>query len=74
MRQTGLALDVERVDERHTTERARAEYWRAHPPRGLWRLVPLGLQVPGEPYDDFAALIMARDFLAKSLREPPPAV
>ncbi|MEW6277316.1 MAG: pre-16S rRNA-processing nuclease YqgF [Candidatus Eremiobacterota bacterium] len=52
------------VDERHTTERARRRYFRDHPPRGFWRLVPLGLQVPPVPYDDYAAVVMAEEFLA----------
>lgn len=56
----GLPLEV--VSERHSTERARLSYFRDHPPRGIWRLVPLGLQVPREPYDDYAAAIIAEDF------------
>jgi len=61
LRELGLNLTV--VDERHTTERARVRYFRDHPPRGLWRLVPLGLQVPREPVDDYAAVVMAEQFL-----------
>lgn len=60
----GDSAALEVVNERHTTERAREEYWRRHPPRGLRRLVPRGLQVPPEPYDDFAAYVMALDYLA----------
>ena len=63
--ESGLAIAVEVVSERHTTERARNEYWRHNPPKGLWRLVPLGLQVPPVPYDDYAAYCMALDFLAR---------
>lgn len=58
-----LDREVRVVDERHTTERARRRYYQDHPPKGLWRLVPLGLQVPNEPYDDYAAVVMAEDFL-----------
>ena len=54
------------VDERHTTERARLEYWRMNPPRGIWRLVPQGLRHPPEAYDDLAAYVMARDYLSGS--------
>jgi len=64
----GCDVGVRLVNEKHTTERARADYWLTNPPRGLWRLVPLGLQVPREPYDDYAAAVMARDFL-ESLRQ-----
>lgn len=63
-----LALELTVVDERHTTERARRRYYQENPPRGLWRLVPLGLQVPPEPYDDYAAVVMAEEFLEKERR------
>ena len=66
-------LRLQMVDERHTTERARHEYWVVHPPRGLLRLIPEGLRVPPEPYDDLAALVMARDFLlARGFNSPDP--
>ncbi len=58
-----LARQVRIVDERHSTERARFRYFRDHPPRGLWRLVPLGLQVPPGPCDDYAAVVLAEDYL-----------
>lgn len=58
-----LALEV--VNERYTTERAREAYWKHNPPRGLRRLVPLGLQVPPEPYDDYAAWCMAVDYISQ---------
>jgi RNase H-fold protein (predicted Holliday junction resolvase) len=57
--------EVTVVDERHTTERARGRYFQDHPPKGLWKLVPLGLQVPSVPVDDYAAVVMAEDFLSK---------
>ena len=66
-----LARTVRTVDERHTTERARQRYFRDHPPRGLWRWLPLGLQVPPVPYDDYAAVVMAEDYLGGA-RVPPP--
>ncbi len=59
-----LSLSPRVVDERYTTERARKRYFVDHPPRGIWRLVPLGLQVPPVPYDDYAAVVMAEEFLA----------
>ncbi len=57
---SGAALTVEIVDERDSTLQARALYFEAHPPRGWRKLVPLGLQEPPEPIDDFAAVILAR--------------
>lgn len=58
-----LALPVYLIDEKDTTYRARALYFADHPPRGLRRLLPLGLQVPPHPIDDYAALLIARRFL-----------
>ncbi len=52
------------VDERSTTLLARKRYFSHHPPRGLRRLVPLSLQTPARPYDDFVALILAERYLA----------
>lgn len=53
------------VDEGHSSEEARRRYVRAHR-RGWRRWVPLGLQVPGEPYDDLVAVILAERYLAGS--------
>ncbi len=55
------------VNEKHSTERARLRYFKENPPRGLWRLIPITMQVPKEPYDDYAAIVMAEDYI-KSLR------
>jgi hypothetical protein len=62
------------VDERETTLRARALYFADHPPRGWRRLIPLGLQLPPRPIDDYAAILIARRFLgerAKSGKDLP---
>ncbi len=56
-------LSVMVVDEYRTTEMAKKEYWKANPPRGLKRLIPLGMQVPPVPVDDFVAVILARRFV-----------
>lgn len=53
------------VDEYRTTEQARKEYWKAHPPKGLWRLLPTGMRVPDVPVDDFVAVILARRYLGE---------
>ena len=57
-----LSVPVEVVNEFRTTERARGRYFKDHPPRGLWRLVPLGLQTPAVAIDDYAAIVMAEDW------------
>lgn len=54
---------IRRVDEQGTSRLARARYWSEHPPRGLWRLVPVGLRVPPVPLDDLAAVILAERYL-----------
>lgn len=60
-----LGLPVFLIDERETTLRARSLYFRDHPPRGWRRLIPLGLQLPPRPIDDYAALLIARRFLER---------
>lgn len=62
----GLPLDL--VPEGHTTERARKRYFHEHPPRGWRRLIPLGLQVPPIPVDDYAAVLIAEDYLSALAR------
>ncbi len=58
-------VPIEMVDERASTLEARDLYWAAHPPRGWRRWVPLSLQEPPEPIDDFAAAVVARRLLVK---------
>jgi len=57
------------VEEKNSTLEARALYWRENPPRGWRRVLPLSLQEPPTPVDDFAAVVLARRFL-QSLRIP----
>lgn len=66
---SGLGRPVQVVDEYRSSERARARYFQDHPPRGWWRLVPLGMQVPSVPIDDYAALILAEDFCKSQRKE-----
>ncbi|BAL84290.1 hypothetical protein SELR_25820 [Selenomonas ruminantium subsp. lactilytica TAM6421] len=56
-------LEIIVRDEYRTTELARGEYWKAHPPKGWRRLLPVTMQVPPVPVDDFVAVILARRFL-----------
>lgn len=60
-----LGVPVHVIDETDTTYRARALYFAEHPPRGWRRLLPLGLQVPPGPIDDYAAMLIARRYLAR---------
>ena len=59
--QAPLAL----VGEAHSTEEARALYWQVRPPTGWRRLVPLGLLVPPEPLDAYAAVVQVRRWLSQ---------
>jgi RNase H-fold protein (predicted Holliday junction resolvase) len=61
-----LGLRVELVDERETTLLARARYFDDHPPRGWRRLIPRGMLLPGQPIDDYAALLIAERYLKAS--------
>jgi len=63
------ALPVALADERGTTLEARRLYFAEHPRRGWRRLLPVGLQVPPEPYDDYAAVALAR---RRAARKAPP--
>ncbi|MBV8117984.1 MAG: pre-16S rRNA-processing nuclease YqgF [Candidatus Eremiobacteraeota bacterium] len=60
-----LGLPIHLVDEYETSRRARELYFRDHPPHGWRRLVPIGLQLPPRPVDDYAAILIARRFLAR---------
>lgn len=61
----GLGLRLTLVDEFETSRRARELYFVEHPPRGWRRLIPAGLQLPPRPVDDYAAILIARRFLAR---------
>jgi RNase H-fold protein (predicted Holliday junction resolvase) len=60
-----LGVPVQLVPECRTSLLARARYFEENPPRGWRRLVPLGLQTPPVPIDDYAAVIIAEQFLAR---------
>ena len=58
-------LPVVMVAEQNTTLEARELYFSDNPPRGWRRLIPLGLQTPAVPLDDYAAVLIARRYLAQ---------
>ena len=60
-------LTFKLVDEKHTTEEARREYWIKNPPRGWRRLLPTSMQVPPDPVDDIVAEILVRRFLKERI-------
>ena len=64
-RQADQPFMIELIDERHSTDQARKRYWREHPPTGLKRLIPVTMQVPPRPVDDYVAVILAERYFAK---------
>ena len=60
---SAAGLTFQLVDEKHTTEEARREYWKKNPPRGWRRLLPTSMQVPPEPVDAIVAEILIRRYL-----------
>ncbi|HXB82428.1 MAG TPA: hypothetical protein VNU22_03640, partial [Candidatus Acidoferrum sp.] len=60
-----FGLPIHWVDEFETSRAARCLYFVDHPPRGWRRLIPVGLQLPSAPVDDYAAIVIARRFLAR---------
>lgn len=66
-----IDIPVRFAEEKNTTYKARARYFLEHPPTGLWRLVPIGLQLPPRPIDDYAAWLIGEKYLAEhSLVKP----
>ncbi len=61
---SALGRKVRVVNEKYSTERAKKRYFEDHPPKGLQRLLPEGLLYPPVPFDDYAAVVMAEDFLS----------
>lgn len=61
----GCPTPLQVVSESHTTLRGRRRYWQDHPPRGWRRLLPTSLQTPPRPWDDYAALMLAEDYLER---------
>ncbi len=59
----GSLVPVKVVKEQGTSLAARHRYFQDHPPRGWRRFLPLSFQVPPEPYDDYAAIVLAEGYL-----------
>ena len=58
-------IDVKQVNEYRTTDMARKRYWQENKPKGWRRFLPTGMQVPPEPVDDWAAVIIAEIYLVQ---------
>ena len=57
------SISLHYVPEKNSTLEARELYWRDQRPRGWRRVLPLSLQVPPVPVDDYAAIVLARRYL-----------
>jgi RNase H-fold protein (predicted Holliday junction resolvase) len=68
----GFGVPIHLVDEFETSRAARCLYFVDHPPRGWKRLIPIGLQLPDGPVDDYAAIVIARRYLARGVAPAPP--
>jgi hypothetical protein len=58
-----LEPPVRFAEEKNTTYKARSRYFAENPPRGFWKLIPLGLQTPPVPIDDYAAILIGEKYL-----------
>jgi len=56
------SLKIAVVDEHMSSMEARARYWVENPPRGWRKVLPVGMQVPPQPYDDLVAVILAERY------------
>ncbi|MCE5315500.1 MAG: pre-16S rRNA-processing nuclease YqgF [Armatimonadota bacterium] len=54
---------IEMVDEKFTSVLARKRFFKDNPPRGLKRLIPISLQTPDRPCDDYVAVILAERYI-----------
>jgi len=59
------AVPVLPVPEENTSRRARERVVQDSLPRGIARLVPRGMRVPNQPWDDVVAILLAEDWFAR---------
>lgn len=57
------------IDECGSTEEARSRYWKAKPPTGWRKFIPLGLLFPPCAIDDFAAIILGERYFKKIVKK-----
>lgn len=55
--------DIVLINEYRTTDEARKLYFQENPPKGWKKVIPLGMQVPPVPVDDYAAIVIGRKYL-----------
>jgi RNase H-fold protein (predicted Holliday junction resolvase) len=64
-----ISIPIEFVDERYSTLQARARYWEMFPPKGLTKLIPLGMREVPRPIDDIVAIILVERYLEQQLNQ-----
>lgn len=62
----GESLCITLVDEYRTTDEGRRRYWKENPPKGFRRFIPVTMQTPPQPVDDYVAVILAERYLRNS--------
>src|SRR5579884_1456676 len=65
LRAAEMSVAMERVDEAHTSEAARARFVAENPAPGWQRLLPRSLRTPWRLYDDYVAIILAERYWQK---------
>lgn len=60
------SIPIIMMPEAYTTLKARKRYFIENPRKGIRKLIPAGLLIPEQPYDDYAALIIAEEYLKAS--------
>ncbi len=63
LKQEFIDRDIVLINEYRTTDKARKLYFQENPPKGWKKLIPLGMQVPPVPVDDYAAIVIGRKYL-----------
>lgn len=63
LKQEFIDRDIVLINEYRTTDEARKLYFQENPPKGWKKLIPLGMQVPSVPVDDYAAIVIGRKYL-----------
>ena len=63
LKQEFIDRDIVLINEYRTTDEARKLYFQENPPKAWKKLIPLGMQVPPVPVDDYAAIVIGRKYL-----------
>ena len=53
---------IVKVNEKNTTFNARKKYFQENPPKWFWKFIPLSLQYPQRPIDDYAAWMIGEKY------------